>query len=232
MIVADINWVMIQVRATSAPSSAVNRSSALSPFACCHGQINHSNLLTRPVSYRGPLHGQYLRRLRAPFFRATQPVLNPHRSPHRRPARPDMFRLGSRGTLPFASSLAAIPPRSPYPNHSDPPRYPSCFPGRHSLVCPAHELGWMDCAGSYHPHHCIFSCHLRHAKNTSKQESAQEAHRRECGHEWCQLLRQPQSEPLNGGRSRRQPICKGREPASNEHWLHCQRKGNATVRCI
>ena len=177
MIVVDINWVMIQVRAVSAPSAAASTSSALSLVARFRGQINDARLLTCPVSYRGPLHGQYLRRLRASFFRATQPVLNPHRSPHRRPARPDMFRLGSRGTLPCASSLAEISPRSPHPNHSDAPRYPSRLPGRHSPVCPAYELGWMDRAGSYHPHHCILSRHLRYAKDTRKQESAQEAHR-------------------------------------------------------
>ncbi|KAI7052588.1 hypothetical protein KC366_g46 [Hortaea werneckii] len=39
-----------------------------------------------------------------------------------------MFRLSSRGTLPCASSLASIPPRSPHPNHSDTPRHPSCLP--------------------------------------------------------------------------------------------------------
>jgi hypothetical protein len=165
------------------------------------------------ILYRWPLHwtrrGQFL-----PFAgHAEHAELYIDRPSSRRITNAGMLWPRSRSALPCAFIVAPIFTGSPNPYHPDTSGHIACVLGGHPALRSAHVMGWLDCISGYHPDNHIQCRDLRNAKDTGQQKGAQEANRRECRHEWDQLLPKPQSDSHDGRHDHRS--CSDRDSSQS-----------------
>lgn len=128
--------------------------------------------------------------------RTDTPQLDQHtnRSPDRCIPNLDMLRPRSRCALPLALEQSALSPCTPYPHCADFACYTPGVLGGYSPLHPAFAMGRLDQSSSYHLDYRVLCCHMRDETDAREQEGKEEADRRECGDEWCELFRQSESD--------------------------------------
>ena len=91
-----------------------------------------------------------------------------------------MLHTGCHRAFTFAVTLTTLSSRITHFATSNAAAQFTGIPGGHPIVRAACTVGRMDCLSIYYPDRCKWRSDVRHAENTSQQESQKEEDSREC----------------------------------------------------